>query len=262
MKHSVLSLLACAGLLVGLSACGKKEDATTTAPVSTTTTETVEQPTVQTVPDTEAETAAADAEQAPEGVSETDDEPVAQTAPSSTQPSLRASPAPASGPATSARFKEGTAADAANPLLWMNLGRAQLGLNQSGLARESLEKALSLQPNWLPAVGALAFLEVQEGESITNTATKDSANNISSTCIGWQLSIGDSKRDCAHVVGDYPHGDISLLIGLIGDSGGFAYEINHRRENIGIVIGGLALDGHAKAFKSHSSVNILGRQRF
>ncbi|MBL8266092.1 XrtA/PEP-CTERM system TPR-repeat protein PrsT [Steroidobacter sp.] len=62
-----------------------------------------------------------------------------------------------------ALFKEGTAGDAGNPMLWLNLGRAQLGLNQRGPARESLEKALSLQPEWLPAVGALAFLEVQEG---------------------------------------------------------------------------------------------------
>lgn len=62
-----------------------------------------------------------------------------------------------------ARFKDGTTANGTNPMLWLNLGRAQLGLNQNGLARESLEKALSLQPNWLPAVGALAFLEVQEG---------------------------------------------------------------------------------------------------
>lgn len=60
-------------------------------------------------------------------------------------------------------FKEGTASAAGNPLLWLNLGRAQLGLNQRGPARESLEKALSLQPEWLPAIGALAFLEVQEG---------------------------------------------------------------------------------------------------
>lgn len=108
MKQSVLSLLACAGLLVGLSACGKKEEATSPAPTTNPTTETVEQPAVQTVPDTDAEATAATAEQAPEGVSETDDEPVAETAPSSTQPSLRVNPAPASGPTTSARFKEGT----------------------------------------------------------------------------------------------------------------------------------------------------------
>ncbi len=62
-----------------------------------------------------------------------------------------------------ARFKEGTTSDPGSPLLWLNLGRAQLGLNQRGPARESLEKALSLQPEWLPAIGALAFLEVQEG---------------------------------------------------------------------------------------------------
>lgn len=61
-----------------------------------------------------------------------------------------------------ALFKDGIKANGANPMLWLNLGRAQLGLDQKGPAREALEKALSLQPNWLPAVGALAFLEVQE----------------------------------------------------------------------------------------------------
>jgi putative PEP-CTERM system TPR-repeat lipoprotein len=60
-------------------------------------------------------------------------------------------------------FQDGITSDAANPLLWLNLGRAQLGLNQRGPARESLQRALSLQPDWLPAIGALAFLEVQEG---------------------------------------------------------------------------------------------------
>lgn len=62
-----------------------------------------------------------------------------------------------------AMFRDGTASDASNPVLWLNLGRSQLGLNQRGPARESLQKALTLQPDWLPAVGALAFLEVQEG---------------------------------------------------------------------------------------------------
>ena len=62
-----------------------------------------------------------------------------------------------------ALFQEGTTSDAANPLLWLNLGRAQLGLNQRGPARESLQKALNIRPDWLPAIGALAFLEVQEG---------------------------------------------------------------------------------------------------
>jgi cellulose synthase operon protein C len=60
-------------------------------------------------------------------------------------------------------FQEGTALDPSHSILWLNLGRAQLGLNQRGPARESLQQALKVQPDWLPAVGALAFLEVQEG---------------------------------------------------------------------------------------------------
>jgi thiol:disulfide interchange protein DsbA len=106
MKHSVLSVLACAWLLVGLSACGKQDSAAPTAPASSATTETVEQATVQTVTDPDAEQPTVASEQTTEVVSETEDEPVAQTAPSTTQPSLRVGQA-ASGPATSARFKEG-----------------------------------------------------------------------------------------------------------------------------------------------------------
>ncbi|MBM0106194.1 PEP-CTERM system TPR-repeat protein PrsT [Steroidobacter sp. S1-65] len=83
-----------------------------------------------------------------------------------------------------ALFKDGVNVNGANPMLWLNLGRAQLGLDQKGPAREALEKALSLQPNWLPAVGALAFLEVQEGreaaaleriEGLKRTQPKDPA---------------------------------------------------------------------------------------
>lgn len=60
-------------------------------------------------------------------------------------------------------FQDATKSSPSSPAAWLNLGRAQLGLNQRGPARQSIERALTLQPNWLPAVGALAFLEVQEG---------------------------------------------------------------------------------------------------
>ena len=43
-------------------------------------------------------------------------------------------------------------------------GRAQLALEQhEAAARQSLERALVLRANWLPAEGALAFLELQSG---------------------------------------------------------------------------------------------------
>lgn len=64
-----------------------------------------------------------------------------------------------------AQFRDATAIDPGNPTLWLNLGRAQLALDQTGPARESLEQALKQRPNWVPAVGALAFMEVQGGDS-------------------------------------------------------------------------------------------------
>jgi tetratricopeptide (TPR) repeat protein len=62
-------------------------------------------------------------------------------------------------------FRAGAQADPTNATLWLNLGRAQLALEQSDAARESLQQALKLRVNWVPAEGALAFLEVQSGNS-------------------------------------------------------------------------------------------------
>jgi cellulose synthase operon protein C len=62
-------------------------------------------------------------------------------------------------------FRAGTAADPTDESLWLNLGRTQLALNQHEAARTSLLRAISLRPNWLPAEGALAFLELQAGNS-------------------------------------------------------------------------------------------------
>lgn len=61
-------------------------------------------------------------------------------------------------------FQRGTVADPKNAPAWLNLGRAQLALGQKGTARESLERALSLQPNWVSAEGILAFMELQSGD--------------------------------------------------------------------------------------------------
>ena len=104
MKHSVLAILA-ATVLLGLSGCGKEEQAAVTTPA--TQTETVEQPAIQAVPDTPAESAAQETAVPAENISETEDAPAEEATPSPVQPSLRVGQAP-SGPPTSARFKEGT----------------------------------------------------------------------------------------------------------------------------------------------------------
>ena len=62
-------------------------------------------------------------------------------------------------------FRAGTEADPTNATLWLNLGRAQVALEQMDAARESLQRALKLRPNWLPAEGVFAYLELQSGNS-------------------------------------------------------------------------------------------------
>jgi tetratricopeptide (TPR) repeat protein len=62
-------------------------------------------------------------------------------------------------------FLAGAAADPSDANLALNLARAQLALQQNEAARVSLQRALSLRANWLPAEGAMAFLELETGNS-------------------------------------------------------------------------------------------------
>ncbi|MBB6091626.1 putative PEP-CTERM system TPR-repeat lipoprotein [Povalibacter uvarum] len=61
------------------------------------------------------------------------------------------------------RFQAATAQDNATPEYWLNTARAQISLGNSATAREALERALTAQPGWIPAVGVLAMLDVKEG---------------------------------------------------------------------------------------------------
>jgi putative PEP-CTERM system TPR-repeat lipoprotein len=61
------------------------------------------------------------------------------------------------------RFRDAALLDSANPMYWLNTARAQISLGDRGVARESLQKAVSARPNWLPAVSTLALLEAAEG---------------------------------------------------------------------------------------------------
>lgn len=61
------------------------------------------------------------------------------------------------------RFTQATTAQPRNALYWLQSARAQLALNQPAAARSSLMKADQLQPNWLPVVGALALIDLRQG---------------------------------------------------------------------------------------------------
>ena len=62
-----------------------------------------------------------------------------------------------------ARFAKATRLAPDNAAYWLNSARAQLALNQPLAARASLEKAERAQPHWLPAVSALALIDLQQG---------------------------------------------------------------------------------------------------
>ena len=61
------------------------------------------------------------------------------------------------------RFQAATAQDSASAEYWLNTARAQIALGRNATAREALERALSAQSGWMPAIAILAMLDVKEG---------------------------------------------------------------------------------------------------
>lgn len=62
------------------------------------------------------------------------------------------------------RFAQATAMEPSNALYWLDRARAELALSQLTPARSSLERAVGLQPRWLPAVSVLALLDIRQGK--------------------------------------------------------------------------------------------------
>ena len=60
-----------------------------------------------------------------------------------------------------ARFRRATDLAPDNPEYWQNAGQAQLALDQPTGARESLEKAQQLAPQWLAPVSALTLIDLR-----------------------------------------------------------------------------------------------------
>jgi len=61
------------------------------------------------------------------------------------------------------QFRDAALRDPANPVYWLNTARAQLAMGDSGVARESLLKAVALRADWMPAVSTLVLLDAHEG---------------------------------------------------------------------------------------------------
>ena len=63
-----------------------------------------------------------------------------------------------------AHFRAATEIDPKSAVSWFNMARAQHALGQKLAERISLNRAIELQPDWLPAQSALAFSEIESGD--------------------------------------------------------------------------------------------------
>jgi cellulose synthase operon protein C len=61
-----------------------------------------------------------------------------------------------------ARFSQATQLAPKDAAYWLDTARAQLALNQQAAARSSLNQADELQPQWLPVVATLAYLDMHQ----------------------------------------------------------------------------------------------------
>lgn len=71
------------------------------------------------------------------------------------------------------RFRAAAAMEPQSKFHPFDMARAQLALGNRSAARESLNKSLSIDPNWAPAVAALAQLDVAEGKVDSALASAD-----------------------------------------------------------------------------------------
>ncbi len=108
--------------------------------------------------------------------------------------------------------------------------------------------------------------DVEEGVVVTHCTAQDTPYDIAGTPAGGQLSVGNSKRYRPNVVGNNPHGHITLsfscITGRVLLAGYLFDETNEGRKYIGIIGSCLPLQHHAKALEAHTCVYMAGRQRF
>ena len=106
------------------------------------------------------------------------------------------------------------------------------------------------------------LIETQIAIPITNSPTQNSANHITSSVVGWQLSIGNTHTYRTNMVGNYPKGNVlRFVIAVIfaTQTGSF---LNDKLENICIVIRRFTLNYPNQTLKSHSGINMLCRKFF
>ena len=101
---------------------------------------------------------------------------------------------------------------------------------------------------------------VEEGIGIAHGAAQDAADDIASLGIARQLAVSDAEGDGTQMVGDDAHGHVGIFLLAILHARKIFYLADDGLENIGVVVGCLALNGAYEALEAHAGVDDIHRQ--
>jgi cellulose synthase operon protein C len=104
------------------------------------------------------------------------------------------------------RFRDAALRDSTNPVYWLNAARAQIALGDSGVARESLQKAVAARPDWMPAVGTLALLDATEGrgdQALKRVSELKSAHPHDANALQLEGDVHMAMREYAKAAAAY-----------------------------------------------------------
>jgi cellulose synthase operon protein C len=119
-----------------------------------------------------------------------------------------------------ARFRQATGRVADNAVFWFNTARAQVALNQAVAARQSLEKANTLQPEWVAPVSALSVLDVK-------------AKNYQTALERVKVLVAKQPNDPDALVLE---GDVDESVGRYGDAATAYAEAQQRRPDAAVLV--------------------------
>ena len=98
---------------------------------------------------------------------------------------------------------------------------------------------------------------VEEGIAIAHGAAEDTTDDITRFLVRRQLSVSDGESDRTDMIGDDAHGDVGLLVLAVGAMTDLADLLQHRLEDIGVVVRGLTLDGTHETLEAHAGIDDL-----
>ena len=102
--------------------------------------------------------------------------------------------------------------------------------------------------------------ETQIRVAVAHRPPQNPADDVAGFGVGGQLSVGNGETHGADMVGNDAHGNVNRLVLAVGLASHLPQLLDQRLENIGVVIGLLALYRHAEAFKTHARIHVFFRQ--